>query len=233
MDIDRDEIQYAARQTKIVHKPVKQIETFGETVVYYYVLSELMDEVGRIRIREGRIEVRRPRLITPGYLARRLTENFGEKAEKYAELLVDSGEATRFLEYGLTFYKQQHKESVVSGDINTISEEIVRQREKNEGVSCGVVIGVDDMWEVSLLRFVSRLIQLSLPRNIHEMADRRLLDASGSDGVPAGVRVEIENGFQAARGDRRRIRQLGKKIQDFGLFEEYEDRLYALLRELD
>ncbi len=232
MDISPDDIWYAAKQTRIVHSPEQKLETFGETKVHYYLVSELLDTVGQVRIRDGVFEARRPRLITPDYLARQLTENFGREARQYAQWLVDSGEAVRLLEYGLSFYKDQHRERVITGNPETVSDNIVRDQEAWPERMFAVIIGVDDLWEVSLLRFASRLIQDSVPRHLRELSRRGLLDASGESAIPAGVRVEIENEFQAARGKPERIKSLGRKLQDFGVFAEYEDRLYALLREL-
>jgi hypothetical protein len=50
-----DDLWYAAKTTRVVYSPPKLLETFGETVVRYYVLSELLDEVGAVRIRQGHV----------------------------------------------------------------------------------------------------------------------------------------------------------------------------------
>ena len=44
---------------------------------------------------------------------------------------------------------------------------------------------------------------------------------------------EIEEEFYEARGYKRKILDLGNKLQDLGIFHKYEDRFYALLRECD
>ncbi len=233
MTVNRDDIWYAAKQTKILHAPEKKIETFGETKVHYYVVTDLLDTVGQARIRDGIIEAKRPRLITPDYLARKLTDNFGSEAEEYAEWLVNSGQALRFLEYGLYLHKEEYQEEIVSGDSRSVGENIVRQKEGDAEGPCVVMVGVDDLWEVSLMRFASQLIESSVPGNMQDLSGRGLLEPSGGSGIPAGVRVEIENDFFAARGKPERIKRLGRKLQDFGVFDEYEDRLYGLLKELE
>jgi hypothetical protein len=43
------------------------------------------------------------------------------------------------------------------------------------------------------------------------------------------VRREIEELFLAASRDASRIGALGKKLQHYGLFEEYQDRFFALV----
>ena len=93
----------------------------------------------------------------------------------------------------------------------------------------GVVIGDDDHWEVSLLKFINEVVQRSLPHNARDMARRGLLQAS-SNNVPNAVRVELESEFRAAAGSRGKARELGEKLRSYGLFDEYEDRFFDLYR---
>ena len=55
---------------------------------------------------------------------------------------------------------------------------------------------------------------------------RSLFEDSG--GVPKGVRSEIEAAFLAASKDASLINGLGLRLQNYGLFEEYEDRFFEL-----
>ena len=47
---------YAARMVRILIQPSHELETFGNTLVNYHLVSELDDYPGKIRIREGRLE---------------------------------------------------------------------------------------------------------------------------------------------------------------------------------
>ena len=62
---NQNELWFAARQTKILYMPHKLLETFGETVVNYTLLSPL--EGDRFRVRTGIVKAVRPKIITPHY----------------------------------------------------------------------------------------------------------------------------------------------------------------------
>ena len=226
---DKDNIAYAAEQTEILYASEQKLETFGETVVHYYVLSHLLDEVGQVRIREGQIRAGRPQVITPRYFLHQLLENFGEDAQEYADRLVHSAEGIRILKYGLRFVKQEYSEETSSGDIHEIGDSIARRVQETPGELSAVIIGVDDLWEVSLLKFASGLVEDSAADNFSDLSDRGLLQSS-SHGIPNAVRIEIESDFRRAEGDRTRIDELGRKLREYGLFAEYEDRFYRLHR---
>ena len=222
----QDELWYAAKATEVVFAPPKLLETFGETCVDYFVLAEVLDAVNQLRIRKGRVTAQRPRVLLPRYLANQALENFGEEAKEYAEHFLHSQEGIRIIQYGMNFKKEEYSEETVQGEIREVADQISKDAEKDEVNLCGVIIGVDDLWEVSLFHFISDLVHRSLPHNAREMAGHGLLDLSG--GVPNAVRVEIQNDFRAAEGDREQVTALGEKLRSYGLFDEYQDRFFEL-----
>ncbi len=225
----RDEIWYAATATRVVLAPQRDLETFGQTSVHYYVVTELLDAVNQIRVRQGKIVAERPRVIMPRYFVSQALENFGKEAQQYVESLLRSTEGLRILEYGLRFRKEEHSEEVIQGEVNEVADQVAAQAKDRSSVVCGVVIGVDDLWEVSLLKFMSQVISGSAAHNIRELAGRGLLDAPDGT-VPNAVRVELESDFRDAAGSRDRLEKLGKKLRDYGVFKQYEDRFFGLLR---
>ena len=56
---------YAAQKVKVLVSPSHKLETFGNTIVEYRMISELDDFPNKIRVREGRLEAYKPRVITP------------------------------------------------------------------------------------------------------------------------------------------------------------------------
>ena len=83
----QDDIEYAIENTQVIVAPVRQIATFGNTSFEFHLISELMDSVNQVRIRTGRIEAERPKIISPEYFCRMMLEGFGERAQEYAERL--------------------------------------------------------------------------------------------------------------------------------------------------
>ncbi len=226
----KEEIQYASEMTETVLRPAKGLETFGATVVDYHLVTELLDTVGQIRIRQGRFHVERPQLITPSHYASQLVENFGEEAREYADRFAQSHDGLRILQYGLRFRKEERNQSVVSGELRAVAEEVAEDVRGSDQAFAGVIVGVDDLWEVSLLRFGIELIGASVPKNIRDLAERGLLSENEND-VPPAVSEELETDFREAAGDIDRLRSLGNKLRKHGLLEQYEDRFYDLVRQ--
>jgi hypothetical protein len=50
------------------------------------------------------------------------------------------------------------------------------------------------------------------------------------DGVPRALREQIEADFLAAATDPSKIKGLGALLQKHGIFDQYEDRFFALVK---
>ncbi len=222
-----DNIWYAVNQTRIITEPKQTIETFGITRIRYYIVSELLDLPEKIRIQEGVIISEKPTIITPQHFAQQLINGFGSEAKAYADWLTKHGDLIKILQYGLQLRKEEIKEETVSG---TLSEVLGRVREiadKSRDLTT-VIQGVDEMWEISLMKFMEYYISRSVARNYHDIYNQR---QQLEQQAKADLTRSIEEEFYQARGKKQKIIDLGAKLQDLGFFEKYEDRLYALLRE--
>lgn len=222
------DIWYAVNNTRILLTPARRLETFGATVLNYHLVSELMDSVNRIRIREGRIQAQRPQILTPSAYAGSLLEGFGEEAGKYADWLREHEGDLQILQYGFVISKTEISEEIVTDSLEAVAERVRHRIENGDDPLAAVVVGVDVPWEVCLLKLMVDVIRESAPGNVRDLQRRRLLDNLG--GVPRAVRNEIEADFSAAARDASMIKPLGQKLQKYGLFEEYEDRFYSLLK---
>lgn len=223
-----DNFWYAVNNTEVVVMPKSHLETFGTTNLHYHMVSELMDTVNRIRIREGAIQSRRPQLITPVCYSSEILEGFGDEANQYVEWLKNHARDTRILQYGFKIQKTESSEQVVSGNVKEIIEQVKKQIADKNDTMAAVIHGVDDPWDVCLLKFMVDVIRDSAPHNFSELGRRNLLD--DVNGTPRAVREEIERGFLMASRDKALVVPLGNKLRKYGLFEEYEDRFFALFR---
>ena len=61
------------------------------------MVSELMDTVNQVRIREGTIQSHRPQIITPAYYESEIAEGFGDQAKQYVEWLRKNARDLRIL----------------------------------------------------------------------------------------------------------------------------------------
>ncbi len=221
------DIWYAVNNTRILVTPARRLETFGATILNYHLITELLDSVDRIRIREGRIQAQRPQIMTPSSYAGSLLDGFGEEAEKYADWLRTHEGDLQILQYGFVIRKKEISEEIVSDSLETVCERVCKRIASKDDPMAAVVVGVDEPWEVCLLKLMVDVIRESAPGNVRDIRRRHLLDDVG--GVPRAVRNEIEADFAEAARNAERIKPLGQKLQKYGLFEEYEDRFYSLL----
>jgi hypothetical protein len=219
---------YAVNNTEIVVMPTRHLETFGTTVLNYHLVSELMDEVGRVRVREGRMQASQPQIITPQAYSQTLLEGFGEEAGKYVEWLKQHEKNIRILQYGYRLKQESFTEHVVTAERDSVVEEIKEAVKRRDDPFCAVVVGVDDPWDVCLIKLFWEIVQTSAHTNVQQLVNRHMFDESG--GVPKGVRAEIERAFLEASRNPTLIKPLGKRLHTSGLFDEYQDRFFALVK---
>ena len=224
-----DNLWYAVNQTRVLFEPKQGLETFGVSRVPYTIVSELLDKANAVRIREGVIISEKPTIITPQHYAQQVLDGFGSDAQEYADWLTQNGKFLVILQYGMQIRKEETTEQIVHAPVQQILDQVTAELE-SEKKSGALIHGVDEFWEVSLLKFMQGYIQTSFPNNLHEIQQRQIMHEHENS---RKFRVDIENSFYEARGNKDAIMQLGEKLKRLHVFEEYEDRFYALLRECE
>jgi len=170
-----DDFQYAIENTRVILAPEKQIATFGSTSFRFYLISELMDQANEIRVRDGRIHAERPQILTPEHYCRLLLEGFGEKAAKYAEFLRERTRDIAVLRYGFQFRKTDVVERMFRDPIDAVIARTKSQIEGEREPLSAVIQGVDDAWEVCLLKFTIDMIERSSGGNLGDFRKRGLI----------------------------------------------------------
>jgi hypothetical protein len=219
---------YAVNNTEIVTMPTRHLETFGATMLNYHLVSELMDSVNQIRVRQGRMQAHRPQIITPESYSATLLEGFGEEASKYVDWLRKHEKQVRILQYGYRLKQESFSEQVVSDNIRAVVERVQAEVKTADDPFSAVVVGVDKPWDVCLVKLFWEVIQKSAAMNVADLERRHMFDQDG--GVPKWLREEIDQGFLAASRDSALIKPLAATLQKHGLFEEYQDRFFALVK---
>ncbi len=173
-----DDFQYALENTRVLLGPQRQIETFGSTRFRFHLLTESMDRVNEVHVREGTIHAERPQIVAPSHHAQLLIDNFGEKAREFAEWLRQpGGPMAGILKYGFQFRRSEVGQHTVREPIEAVGERLCAQvaaAQDHEPLSA-VIRGVDDAWEVCLLKFTMDLVQSSAASNSHDLRRRGLL----------------------------------------------------------
>lgn len=225
---DAFDFWYAVNNTEIKLMPSRHLETFGTTILNYHLVSEFMDTVNQTRVREGRMVANRPQIITPEAYSKTVLEGFGDEARQYVEWLREHEKEVRILRYGYSLRKEAFSEHVISEPAKTVVERVEQEvKAKNDPLSA-VLMGVDEPWDVCLVKLFWEVIQGSATANIRELDRHRMFESER--GVPRGIRQEIEAMFLAASKDGSLVRPLGARLQEHGVFSEYEDRFFSLVK---
>ena len=169
-----DDIAYAMETTEVVHEPDRRIDTFGTTNFEFHLLTEPMDEVGQVRVREGRVEAERPKILRPDGDTDLMFEGFGEQAEMFADWFRQYGNM-EIVRYGFIFAKRGFTESVVSEPMEAVRDRIMDDVRSSGSPSRAVIVGVDDTWEISLLKFTMEMVASSREINAFDFKRRGLL----------------------------------------------------------
>ena len=170
-----DDFQYAIENTRVIVAPDRRIETFGSTNFRFYLVTELLDRVNVVRVRDGRIEADKPQIVAPNHFSKLLLEGFGEKARNYADWLERQPEKLAFLKYGFQFRKSDVVEEVVHSPLAEVVERVRSGINRAEEPLTAIIEGVDDAWEVCLLKFTVDLVQQSAGGNMSDFRRRGLL----------------------------------------------------------
>ena len=173
--LNEDSFQYAIENTQVMFAPERRIETFGNTRFRFYIITELMDGVNQVRVRNGYVDAERPQIVTPGHYSKLLLEGFGEKGQEFARWLEQHAENLAFIKYGFQFRRTDAVESILQCSAEEAFNRIRNTAEFSEEPLNAVLQGVDDAWEVSLLKFTMDLIQQSAPGNLGDFRKRGLL----------------------------------------------------------
>ena len=173
--LDEASFQYAIENTQVIQAPERRIDTFGTTSFRFFLVSELMDSVGQVRVRDGRLHAERPQIIAPGHLQRLLLDGFGEKAEQFMTWLRDHSSHLAILKYGFQFRKTDVSEHVAHSSVEEVVQKIKDQIDYSEDPLSAIILGVDEGWEVCLLKFASDMIQESSGSNMGDFRRRGLI----------------------------------------------------------
>lgn len=178
-----DSFQYALENTRVLLRPRRTIQTFGATRFRFQLLTESMDRADEVRLREGTVEAERPQVVTPERCARLLLEGFGERAAEFAETLArrarESGAPPpTALRYGFQIRRGEVSETLFTDtELDAVAERLVAGADSDAGGGGlrAVLAGVEDGWEVSLLKLAIDLVGESTPGNLGDLRGRGLL----------------------------------------------------------
>ena len=175
----QDDIQYAMETTRVLHEPDHRIQTFGETRFEFQLLSEPMDQVGRVRIRTGEVEAMKPRILRPEPYREIELEGFDENARARLDAMVEKlkseGKNLAFLQYGFRFKRGAVNEEIIHDSIESVRARVLEDIRRTGNPSRAIIEGVDDNWEISILKFSFEMILHSHEINAFDLMRKGLI----------------------------------------------------------
>ena len=175
----QDDIHYALETTKVLREPDRRIDTFGETRFEFQLISELMDRTGEVRIRTGEVEAMRPRILRPSAYNEVQLDGFDPSArarfDKLVEKLKSEGKDLAFLQYGFQFKRGQVHEEIIHDTMDAVRERVLEDIRRTGNPARAVIEGVDDAWEISILKFSFEMILRSHEINAFDFKRRGLI----------------------------------------------------------
>lgn len=218
-----EKIQYAIEHTEVVRPPEQGLATFGTTNIYYYLVTELLESANVVR--EGRVIAARPKIVTPSYLIN--LEGFGAQARRFIEMMAEKHPHEAGIFYS---YRNEPKEmNIVSEPMKEVVDKLNQRIDSQHDPLSAIIKGVEELWDVSLLKFTYELTTSSVYSNVTELEKRGLLQVD-SAGVPRDARNYIEELFEKTRLDPSRAPELVTELRRWGLFHEYQDRFLSLFK---
>ena len=223
-----ERIREAVINTQIIRHPKQSLATFGTTNVYYYLVAEAayneLIQGQETVIREGRVIAERPKIVTPSYLSR--VQGFSPEARKYFETLMSHSDANS---PGLLYtYRNEPQEmNVVSDNLKTVVAKLNEKIDQKGDPLTSIIKGEDTLWDISILKFIYEITQRSVIDNVMQLNQRGLLNIDSS-GLPADARVRIEGLFELAKRGEIEPADLKSELDRWNVFEEYQDRFFAL-----
>jgi hypothetical protein len=170
-----DDITYALEQTRVILSPSRKLATFGTSLVSYYLVTEEMDKINHSRVREGQIQAEKPQLMSPNYFAKLMLEGFGEEAQEYAGQISANAHKFAFLKYGFRVRKDDIRSYDVAQSLEEVSQKIKIEVARKDEPFTAVLTGVDDGWEICLLKFMVDTISASAAGNMDDFRERGMI----------------------------------------------------------
>lgn len=212
-------------RTQVLRAPRSTLSTFGATRIEYQLVSPVEDLPDKTRVRKGEVVSERPKILSAEAFVERF-KGFGSEAAEYAQWVTSTyADLLRSLEYN--FRNKRGSTRVVNDKPALVAERAAAELDSRDLRTQALIVCPDAAWSLALMKFTLDQCARSFPTHVRDLERRNLFnpETAASD----RRRAEIETLFAAARAGDKSVRDaLGRKLRDYGLFSEYEDRFLGL-----
>ncbi len=218
--------------TVVVKLPKQKLASFGTSVVTYNMVTKPLyqaldtdKQTEEAVLRRGTVKAERPQIVTPQFLSR--AQGFGDEAQEFMRELIRRGQAD---DPGIlyTYSNTSGHMEIISSRPEDVADRISRQIDSESRPLEAVVLGVDELWDVSLMKFIFDLTNSSAPTNAADFMRSGRMEVS--DGVPMDARLRIEELFLQVRNGNLDPTVLHEELEGWQLFDEYQDQFFHVLK---
>lgn len=171
MDIEKA-WERALKYTEIIRPRVKPLDTFKTTHLPYIFLAESSVNIGDCVVRKGEVLVEKPTLLLPPGSPQLDGFDFKDASRQQEDMITNF-----FLVRGIEFPSLKYNNKTYSLDIfedklSQAIEKYMRDLQKEENVTSGLIIGPEDCWQFSVLIFICTQIVRSADNDIKSFRNR-------------------------------------------------------------
>jgi len=214
---------------QIVRSPKHRLATFGDSKISYFLVTDVPSHLDRAKVRTGLVTAEKPAIITPQTLKEQFL-GFSPEAERYADWLISHyGEALRGLEY-------QFKNELAETRIELMTPELLlkklaREIDDQGGHQSVLIRGSEKFWELSVMKFIVEETLSSFAANLQELHERGFFERGnrGGDKDLGRRHREVRTLLEKARANAQLVPEVGKKLKEYGLFDQYQDAFFSLI----
>ena len=161
----------AVKNTDILRSRLNQLLAFDDTDVPYTFLASSTINIGDTVVRKGKILVHKPLIVLPQNFPQ--FEGFEFEEDYQAD---DDMIRTLFLMRGISFPSLKYSNEISTLEIyekplDKAIKHFSRELEKKEDVRRGLITGPEDVWQFSILIYVSILMGKSASNDIRQLLD--------------------------------------------------------------
>jgi len=187
------------------------------------MITQLMENTSVVR--EGRVIASKPKIVTPTYLIN--MEGFSGPARRFVEMMAEQNPYEPSIFY--SYKNEPGNMNIVSEPAEQVVEKVEKiVEEKNDALSA-IIKGIEDMWDVSLIKFTYELTRHSVRNNVSELERSGMLRMDDR-GLPEAARKYIEELFSKTEQDNSYASQLVTELKRWGVFADYQDRFFRLFK---
>jgi len=109
-----------------------------------------------------------------------------------------------------------------------LTSELAKEFDQSGNYNNVILRGSEKHWELSVMKFIVEETMASFSSNIQELEDRGFFDRRGRE--TQRRHREIRHLLERAKTDKTLIPELGKKLKEYDLFEQYQDSFFQLMK---